>query len=143
MRRLCLGRVVCLAALLMASAGLQAQPVVINESLASNAACVADPQGQYDDWIELYNPSGAPVDVGGMYLTDDLAFPLQYRIPSDFPTSTTIPAHGYLIVWADGDTGIEGLHASFKLDANGEAIGLFSDLPPPAGTIQAGSQVMS
>ena len=125
MKGLCLGRIVCLAALLMAPAVLQAQTVVINEFLASNVACIQDPQGQYDDWIELYNPSGAPVNVGGMYLTDDLAFPRQYRIPSDFPASTTIPAHGYLIVWADGDTGIAELHASFKLDAGGEAIGLF------------------
>ena len=38
--------------------------VVINEVLASNASTLADPQGEYDDWIELYNPSDEQVDVG-------------------------------------------------------------------------------
>ena len=30
-------------------------PVVINELLASNTKSAADPQGEFDDWIELYN----------------------------------------------------------------------------------------
>ena len=29
--------------------------LVINEFMASNGSTVADPQGQYDDWIEIYN----------------------------------------------------------------------------------------
>ena len=45
------------------------QAVVINEFMASNVKTIADGQGQFDDWIELYNPSDAPVDVGGWYLT--------------------------------------------------------------------------
>lgn len=96
-------------------------PVVINELMASNNSSVQDPQGQYDDWIELYNSGSTPVHIGGMYLTDDLSAPTKWQIP----TTTTIPSGGYLVIWADEDVADDGLHADFKLDAAGEEIGLF------------------
>ena len=83
-----------LMALVLGSAGF-AGPVVINEFMASNSGTVQDPQGQYDDWIELYNPTDGAIDVGGLYLTDDLANPTQWRIPTGNPAATTLPAHGY------------------------------------------------
>jgi hypothetical protein len=108
-------------------ANLQAAavPVVINEVLASNGHTLVDPQGEYDDWIELYNRGGAPVNLGGMYLTDDSAEPTRWQFPTNTPAQTTIPAHGYLLVWADGEVGDSGLHASFKLSASGETVALF------------------
>ena len=94
--------------------------VVINEFMASNTATLADPDGQFDDWIELYNTSSQPVDMVGMYLTDDLANPAKWQ----FPEGTTISSHGYLLIWADGDTLSAGLHAGFSLSAGGEELGL-------------------
>ncbi|HLB74410.1 MAG TPA: hypothetical protein VJJ98_10360, partial [Sedimentisphaerales bacterium] len=44
-------------------------PIVINEFLASNSNGATDPQGEDDDWIELYNRGEDAVDVGGMYMT--------------------------------------------------------------------------
>jgi hypothetical protein len=102
-----------------------AVPVVINEVLASNGHTRADPQGEYDDWIELYNRGTTPVNLGGMYLTDDPAEPTKWQFPKNAATQTTIPAHGYLLVWADGEVGDSGLHASFSLSASGESIALF------------------
>ena len=99
--------------------------LVINEFMASNSSYLDDPQGQYDDWLEIYNAADVAMDVGGMYLTDDLNEPAKWRIPSDNPSATTIPAHGHLLIWADSDTGDAGLHANFKLDADGDEIGLF------------------
>jgi len=97
-------------------------PVCINEVMASNSNVAADPQGQFEDWIELYNTSKAPVDVGGLYLTNDANVPTKWRIPTGIPTLTTIPAQGFLVIWADGDTADAGLHASFKLDADGDSL---------------------
>jgi hypothetical protein len=97
-------------------------PVVINELLASNTTSTADPQGEFDDWIELYNVGNAPVDVGGMYLTDDASAPMKWQIPAGKAAQTTIPAHGFLVVWADKDTTASGLHASFSLNAGGEEL---------------------
>ncbi len=99
-------------------------PVVINEILADNGTAGRDPQNEYDDWIELYNAGDSPVDIGGMYLTDDLSVRTKWRIPSNTPADTTIAPHGYLLIWADGDTADAGLHAGFRLSADGEQIGL-------------------
>ena len=103
----------------------QGNQVYLNEFLASNGAVLADAQGQYDDWIELYNAGPSAVDIGGMFLTDDIDEPVRWQIPNDRPDLTAIPAGGYVLVWADGDTDDAGLHASFKLSSDGEEIALF------------------
>ena len=97
--------------------------VVINEFMASNGAAVADPQGEYDDWIEVYNAGAATVDLGGMYLTDDLLDKTRWP----FPSPTYLGPGDYLLVWADEDVldPPDGLHANFKLAAGGEQIGLY------------------
>jgi hypothetical protein len=100
--------------------------VVINEILASNRSSITDPQAQHADWIELYNPLGTTADVGGCYLTDDLSRPTKWQIPTGIPALTTIAAHGYLLVWADGDIADPGLHAAFKLNDEGEEVALFA-----------------
>ncbi|MHC4228085.1 MAG: lamin tail domain-containing protein, partial [Planctomycetota bacterium] len=118
--------VLSVCAINVASAGdALGQTVVINEFLASNSNSIQDPQGQYDDWIELYNYGVDAVDIGGMYLTDDLSDPTKWRILPFNPHLTTIRAGGYLLIWADNDVADAGLHANFKLDANGEDLGLF------------------
>ncbi len=95
--------------------------VVINEFMASNTKTLKDSQGQFDDWIELYNTTASPINVGGMSLTDSLSKPLRWRIPSD----TMIGAHAALLIWADGDLSGGGLHAGFSLSSAGEKLGLF------------------
>lgn len=94
-------------------------PVRLNEIMASNSTTLKDPQNQYDDWIEIHNRGNAPFDVAGMFLSDDADAPTKWRIPTDAPASTTIEAGGFLIVWADADTSDPGLHANFKLSADG------------------------
>jgi len=105
--------------------GVNKVPLVINELLASNSSSAQDPQEQYDDWIELYNYGTDAIDVGGMYLTDNLIVATKWQIPIGNPLATTIPPRSYLLIWADNDTGDTGLHANFKLSAHGEEIGLF------------------
>ncbi|MGD2093659.1 MAG: chitobiase/beta-hexosaminidase C-terminal domain-containing protein, partial [Phycisphaerales bacterium] len=100
-------------------------PLVINEFMASNNSFIQDPQGQYDDWIEIYNLSSEAINVAGMYLTDNLSVPAKWQFPSDNPSVTTIPPQGYLLIWADENITDAGLHASFKLDGGGEELGLF------------------
>ncbi|MHC4440078.1 MAG: lamin tail domain-containing protein, partial [Planctomycetota bacterium] len=99
--------------------------LAINELMASNSNVIRDPQGQYDDWIEIHNYGPDAIDIGGMYLTDNLSDATKWRIPAGNPAATTIPAGGYLLIWADNDTTDAGLHANFKLSADGEEIGLF------------------
>jgi hypothetical protein len=93
--------------------------VVLNEFMASNTSTLADPQGEYDDWIELRNLTGSAINLTGLYLTDEPSNPRKWA----FPSGTTIAANGYLLIWADEDGLAEsGLHASFKLSGDGEQI---------------------
>jgi hypothetical protein len=57
------------------------QGLFINEFMAENKTNVTDEFGEHDDWIEIYNAGPAPVDLGGMYLTDDLSNPTKWMIP--------------------------------------------------------------
>jgi hypothetical protein len=90
--------------------------VVINELMPVNSTTAADQNGQYDDWIELYNKSYTSIDMSGYYLSDNKKKNLKWK----FPEGVTIPGNGYLIVWADDDTTQLGLHANFKLSSAGE-----------------------
>ena len=94
-------------------------PVRINEVSAANDIYVNE-FFKRNDWVELYNTTDQPIDVEGMYLSDNLKKPEKYQISkSNTQTSTIIPAHGYLIVWCDKQDPLSQLHASFKLDADG------------------------
>lgn len=101
--------------------------VYINEWMADNTGSLADPADQgFEDWFELYNPNNTPVDLSGFYLSGNITNKTQFQIPGGYP----IPPHGYLLIWADDETkqnttNHSDLHVNFKLDADGEAIGLF------------------
>ena len=105
-----------------AGTSITTSDVVINEFMASNDATVTDQDGEFDDWIELYNNSTESVDLSGYFLTDDVSDSTQWA----FPAGTTIAPEGYLIVWADEDEDQAGLHANFKLSAAGESVLLIS-----------------
>lgn len=88
--------------------------VVINELMPKNSATVADQDGEYDDWIELYNLSDEDVDISGFFISDKKNNPTRWQ----FPEGTVIGQKDYLIVWADGDSMTQaGLHTNFKLSA--------------------------
>jgi len=100
--------------------------LAINELMASNSSDgrFADPQGDYDDWIEICNFGETAIDMGGMWLEDASN---QWQLPNDRSDETTIGPHGYLLIWADNDIGDSpGLHAGFKLDKDGDWIRLYA-----------------
>lgn len=89
--------------------------VVINEFMASNSSYLPDDQGNYSDWIELYNPTNGEVSLSGLGLSDDKA-EVKWALPG-----VSLAAGGYLLVFASGqDVKEQGetLHASFKLNAS-------------------------
>lgn len=98
----------------------EAPALFINEFLASNDTTNVDEFGENDDWLEIYNAGEVPVNIGGMFLTDELSDPTQFELPD-----TTIAAGGFLLVWCDDDTNQGPLHTNFKLARPGEQIGLF------------------
>ncbi len=97
--------------------------IVINELLPKNSQNGSDEDGDFDDWIELYNPADEAQDISGYYLTDSKKNLMKWK----FPQGTTIGANGYLIVWADEDsTHVSGLHTNYKLSADGENVVLLT-----------------
>ncbi len=97
----------------------------VNEFMASNDSTIADENGEYDDWIEIFNAGSTAVDIGGFYITDDLSNPTLWHIPDTASDSTTIQPGEFLLLWADKqpEQGIQ--HINLKLGAGGEAIGLY------------------
>jgi len=90
--------------------------VVINEVMPVNTSTAADQDGEFDDWVELYNLTSKPIDLSGYYLSDTKKNITRWK----FPEKTSIASKGYLIIWADNDTLETGLHANFKLSSSGE-----------------------
>lgn len=92
--------------------------VVINEFMAVNSYTASDQDGEFDDWIELYNLSSVEIDLSGYFLTDSKNNLKKWS----FPDGTSIASGGYLIVWADGDSTQVGLHTNYKLSSLGEKV---------------------
>jgi len=100
------------------------QELYINEFMAANNSTIMDNFGEYEDWIEIYNPGPAPVLLSDFYLTNDLRDPIRWALPAD-----TLQPGGYALVWADEDLTQGPYHANFKLNRNGERIALHKREP--------------
>jgi len=92
--------------------------LVINEFMASNFESVSDSEGEFDDWIELFNNGSSSIDLNGYSLSDDAGQLTRWS----FPPGTSIGSNEYLIVWADKDEDQSGLHTNFKLSASAEGV---------------------
>src|SRR5690625_696890 len=108
--------------------------VTINEFMPAKQRVLADEDGDYEDWIELYNCSDEAIDLTDWYLSDRQDRPLQWQFPS-----VSIPAQGYLLVWASGKDRVDGqeLHTNFRINAAGELLllsnaagELIDEIPP-------------
>jgi hypothetical protein len=62
--------------------------VVVNELLAHT-----DPP--LEDTVELFNRTDQPIDVGGWFLSNDLADPFRFRIPQ----GTVVPPRGFRMIY--------------------------------------------
>ena len=97
---------------------LQVGDLVINEVMSNNVSVVSDPSANFEDWIELYNPTNSSVSTKGLFLTDSPdSNLLKWELPNHM-----IPAGGYAIVWADEDGGQGDMHANFQLSNLGETL---------------------
>jgi len=97
--------------------------VIISEFQSSNNSTICDEWGDYDDWIELYNPNNHSVNIEGMVLKNNAHI---WGIPIG-DTSTLLSPCSYFLIWADHEES-EGLfHANFRLSASESLILCESD----------------
>jgi len=110
------------------SVAMVATHPVISEFVADNESGLADGDGDFSDWIEIFNPTGSPVELAAYFLTDDDSDLTKWF----FPAYLLAPGER-VIVFASGkdDAGPAGqLHTNFKLRAGGEYLALVA----PGGT---------
>jgi hypothetical protein len=100
------------------------QQLFINEVQASNVNDIEVFSGIHSDWIEIYNASNQPVDLAGLYLSDDENDPYKFQFPAGF-SETIIPANGFILAWADDSTEAGPMHLNFKISSLGEKIGIY------------------
>ncbi|QDU84960.1 Inner spore coat protein H [Planctomycetes bacterium Pla163] len=93
----------------------------LNEVCADNDLIATDAQGQFEDFVEIFNSGIAPIDLTGHFLTDDLTNPGKWALPAGF----VVQPKERVLVWCDGDVADGPWHASFSLSKSGEEIGLF------------------
>jgi hypothetical protein len=104
--------------------------VYLNEFMPSNASTLIGPDGAYCDWIELYNTTGAEVDLSGFGISDSPTQPLKYSLPA----GTKIAANSVLLIYCTGretPDGADKIEAPFALAAYSESV-VFAT---PAGRI--------
>src|SRR5687768_7248437 len=104
---------------------------VITEFMASNQATIADEDGDFSDWIEIHNPTSAPISLNLWCLTDAADNLAKWR----FPNVTLAPGE-FRIVWASGENrrlAGQPLHTNFSLSAGGEYLAL---VQPDGVTVQ-------
>lgn len=56
--------------------------IVINEYVPSNVTEFANTNGAYNDWIEIYNSGGSPVNLQGYGLSTDSLKPYKFTFPN-------------------------------------------------------------
>ncbi len=110
----------------VASYTLSPVEVVINEVMSNNETTVVDGDGDFPDWIELYNASDTAAELTGYYLSDNDVNLSKW----EFPDGTILDPGKYLVVFASGKEGDEipkgETHANFKLSNGNEPV-IFSD----------------
>ncbi len=97
--------------------------LVISEFMAINSSILQDEDGEYSDWIEIYNPGTDTVDLLAWSLTDRIDEPAKWVFPQ-----IMLPPDSFIVVFASGKDRRDpagNMHTSFKLSGSGEYLGLF------------------
>lgn len=101
--------------------------IVINEINATPSA-VKDAAGDAEDWIELYNTGTKPVNLAGLFITDNISQKKKHLLQAGTGNEMVVAPGAYKVLWADEELGEGADHLSFKLSADGEDVGLYQEL---------------
>lgn len=90
--------------------------LVINEVMTNNRNSIRDDDGDFEDWIEIYNNGDTPVNLAGFGLSKDSKEPFYWTFPD-----ITIEPKSFNIIWASGKNKKDSkdedeIHANFTLN---------------------------
>lgn len=100
--------------------GGMAQELYLNEVMSSNDSVIADEDGDYQDWVEIYNAGSDTVRLAEFGLSDDEGEPFKWTFPD-----TTIQPGNFMLIWASNkerSTPGGELHTNFAISASGEEV---------------------
>ncbi len=117
----------------------------LNEVMSLNVTTLEDEDGEYPDWIELYNPGSVAIDLHNYGLSDTEDDLFKYKLP----TCIVQPGKFLVIFASDKNRTQTGkpLHTNFKIKSKGETLYLTNpagsvidhlDLPPLAVDVSCG-----
>lgn len=125
--------------------GFQAPVLYINEIMPSNTMTIVENYNEYEDWVEIYNPTDNDINLAGYYLMDNHYYDVDFipsPISSAHPDSTLIPAHGFKVFWFDEDPEQGVLHIDSKLGSAGDGVYLLApDMLTVIDSISWGSEL--
>ena len=99
--------------------------------MSANETSNLDDRGFAVEWLELLNPTASDIDLLGYSLSDDWTVPQLSVLPA-----LTIPAGGYLLLWADSSPQAGDRHLAFGLARGGESVGLFDPSGEPLDWVE-------
>jgi hypothetical protein len=102
--------------------------LTLNEILPVNAS-FQNPDGSFAGWIEIYNPTGVPINLTDASLSDDPAVPRKFI----FAPGTVVAAGGYLVITCNPLAAPSATNTGFGLGANGGTVLLFETISAGGG----------
>lgn len=119
-----LSLVLLLALTLAACAGSTVNSnVYISEAMSNNTKTLADENGDYCDWLEIYNPTSQAVSLKGYTLTDSSSN--RFVFPE-----VSVEPDAYLVIFANGvekfDPAAKVFHVPLSIGSNGETLYLYN-----------------
>jgi hypothetical protein len=108
------------------SAGLNGSPGAVDPAPPARPGIVVNEVRTFSDptpdAIELYNPTGGTVNIGGWFLTDDVNIPTKFVIPP----GTTIQSGTYMTFTETSFNANTNDPNSFAFDGEGDSVVIFS-----------------
>ena len=105
-----------------AQTDLPTPTMYINEVLLENTAVLVDESGEFEPWLEVYNPNPFQVNLGGYTVL--LEGGNNVTLPLDNPVETTVEADGFLLLWMDGEPAEGGHHLDLIPEVQNQTIRL-------------------
>ncbi len=95
------------------SVGATTPDIRISEVMTANRSTLLNEDGQFCDWIELYNPTAEAIQLGGLYLSNDPADRMKWALPD-----TTLASGARMVIRCSGGNAPAG-DADFALSKAG------------------------
>ena len=115
--------------------GAEPGVITISEVMPDSIALLPDSDGEFSDWIELYNSGANVVNLQGWCLSDDANDPKKWV----FPDCEILPGERLIVFCSGKDAVLEGqVHTNFSLSSSGESLILTSYLGNAVDSVQFG-----